>query len=322
MRIRPLAALAAAAAALMLAGCSAPAASGDNAATPSSTTAAGGQGDLTLSTFDGDVTLAAEPQKIVVFDYASLDTLDAIGKGDLVVGTVTTTLPESLKSYADLAPVGTLKEPDFEAVAALDPDLIIVSARLAEQQPKLEEIATTVNLAADSKDWLASTISRAEDLAAVFGLESEIAPQIEKINSTVDEITSKSSTAGPTMVLMASGGKLSTYGPGSRYGFLYDSLGFAPAIEGGDSASRHGQEVSFELVAEKNPRTLFVIDRDAAIESAGEAASALLDNSLVASTDAMKQDRVTYLDATNWYLVAGGVNSTQAMLDEIASALE
>lgn len=320
MRTRPLALLAAAlTATLALAGCSAGAPADAGAST---TAAASGAGDLTLTTANGDVTLTAEPQKIVVFDFASLDTLDAIGKGDLVVGTATKQLPESLQGFAELPSVGTLKEPDFEAVAALEPDLIIVSARLAEQMPQLEEIAPTVNLAPDSTDWLASSISRAEDLAGVFGLESSIAPQIEKIESTADEIRAAAKDAGPTMVLMTSGGKLSTYGPGSRYGFLYDDLGFTPAIEGGDTANRHGQEVSFELVAEKNPAQLIVIDRDAAVEASGQAASALLDNSLVNSTDAMKNDRVAYVDAVTWYLVGGGVTSTQAMLDEILTAVK
>ncbi|WP_201516944.1 siderophore ABC transporter substrate-binding protein [Gulosibacter hominis] len=320
MRIRRIcAAVVATAAAFALTACSSAAAPSESAS-PSQGAAAAA--DLTLTTVDGERTIDAVPERVVVLDYASLDTLNAVGKSDVVVGTATKSLPESLKSYADVENVGTLKEPDFEAIAGLDPDLIIISARLAEQAPQLEEIAPTVNLSSDSKNWLESVNERAVDLAALFGEEAAAQERVDEITAAADELRGKAGEAGKTMFVMSSGGKLSTYGPGGRYGFVFDDLGFVSADEAATAdEARHGKEISFEYIGDKNPAQLLVIDRDAAIGSEGQAAEQVLDNTIVNATDAAKNDRITYLDAASWYLVGGGLDTTKSMIDELSAAI-
>jgi iron complex transport system substrate-binding protein len=65
----------------------------------------------------GSVEVPYQPEAVVTFDIATLDTLDAIGAGDAVVGIPDIALPDYLSDYADLPKVGSLFEPDFEAVA-------------------------------------------------------------------------------------------------------------------------------------------------------------------------------------------------------------
>ena len=69
------------------------------------------------------------PEKIVVFDYGFLDTLDALGVEGVVGLPKDSTLPEQLSEYADdeYASVGTLKEPLLEDIAELQPDVIFIS---------------------------------------------------------------------------------------------------------------------------------------------------------------------------------------------------
>lgn len=320
MRIRRFSLLATVAAAtLTLTACGAgstePGAS-NNADTPQNA-------DLTVQVADGsEVTLEETPQRVVVLDYASLDTIDAIGAGESVVGVPQKTLPESLQQYKDTIDVGTLKETDFEAVAEADPDLIIISARQADNQKKFEEIAPTINLASDTEHFIDSSITRIEDLAGVFGKQDAVSDKIEALKTQVDELKSTAEKAGPTLFVMSSGGKLSTYGPGSRYGFIFDELGFTPAATDISNDDGHGQEISFEYVAEKNPETMFVIDRDAAIGKSGKAAEQVLDNKLVNSTTAAKNDRITIVDGVNWYLVTGGLNTLPSLLNELSDSLK
>lgn len=279
--------------------------------------------DLAIQVADGsEVTLEATPQRVVVLDYASLDTINAIGAGDAVVGVPQKTLPESLKSYKDTTDVGTLKETDFEAVAAANPDLIIISTRQADNQAKFEEIAPTVNLSADPKNFIESSITRVEDLAGVFGKQNEVADKVDALKKQVEDLKAKAKESGPTMFVMSSGGKLSTYGPGSRYGFIYDELGFTPAATDIKNDEGHGQEISFEYVAEKNPESMLVIDRDAAIGKPGQAAEQVLDNELVKSTKAAKNEKITYLDGVNWYLVTGGLDTLPSLLTELSDSLK
>ena len=67
-----------------------------------------------------------DPQRIAILDMASLDILDALGVGDRVVGTASTSL-EYLQDYIndDIANLGTIKEADLEAVMACEPDVIL-----------------------------------------------------------------------------------------------------------------------------------------------------------------------------------------------------
>lgn len=319
MRLRRITALAAlTAAALALTGCAATADAGDTA---SGTDAPAGA-DLSLATANGELVLETAPERVVAFDYATLDTLQAIGAEDVVVGTVTSTLPDELSAFADVENVGTLKEPDFEAVAALGPDLIIISARMAELAPQLEEIAPVADMSADGTRQLESTAENALAIAGLFGKADVAQERIDENAALADEIRALAPEAGSTMFLMTSGGKVSTYGPGSRYGYLFDDLGFEPAVTGGDSSSSHGQEISFEFIAEENPSSLLVIDRDATIGESGQAAQALLDNALVGSTDAWKNERVAYLDGVDWYFVGGGLDTTKRMLEELRAVVE
>ncbi|MFV8112014.1 iron ABC transporter substrate-binding protein, partial [Enterobacter cloacae complex sp.6700816] len=78
-------------------------------------------------------------------------------------------------------------------------------------------------------------------------------------------IKGKAPSAGKAMVILVSGGKISAYGPGSRFGFIFDVLGFEPAYVFTEDTGRHGNIVNSELLLKLNPDWLFVIDRDGAI---------------------------------------------------------
>ncbi len=75
--------------------------------------------------------------------------------------------PEYLKKYQgdDYAKVGTLFEPDYEAVNAAEPDLIIVGGRSAAKYAALKKIAPTVDLTVDARNFIADTEANIEKLA-------------------------------------------------------------------------------------------------------------------------------------------------------------
>ena len=93
-----------------------------------------------------------EPQRIAALDMASLDILDALGVGDRVVGTASTSL-DYLQNYIrdDIANLGTIKEADLEAVMACEPDVIFIGGRLAASYDALSEIAPVVYLSTDTE---------------------------------------------------------------------------------------------------------------------------------------------------------------------------
>ena len=86
------------------------------------------------------------PEKIVVFDYGFLDTLDALGVEGVVGVAKDSTLPAHLEEYStdEYTNVGTLKAPLLEDIAELDPDVIFISGRQATFYEELKEIAPVV----------------------------------------------------------------------------------------------------------------------------------------------------------------------------------
>lgn len=278
--------------------------------------------DVAVKHAQGETTVATNPEKVVVFDFATLDNLDRLGVKIIgVPGSIA--YPEYLKKYdgADYTKVGTLFEPDYEAVNAAEPDLIIVGGRSAAKYGELAKIAPTIDLTVPAKEFISGTEANIEKLGQLFGKETEAKAEVDKLNSELAALKEKTKGKGKGLMILTSGGKISAYGPGSRFGVLHDSFGVEPAAPD-LSVGNHGQPVSSEFILETNPDWLFVLDRDAAIGREGTSAKQLLDNELVRQTNAWKNDQVVYLNAQNWYLVGGGLGALHNTIQQLSAAFD
>ncbi|WP_207483889.1 siderophore ABC transporter substrate-binding protein [Arenibaculum pallidiluteum] len=266
----------------------------------------------------GTTEIPARPQRVVVFDLSALDTLDAMGVK--VAGVPGGIFPEYLAHYKDAShpKVGSLFEPDFEAVTALEPDLIVVGSRSAPKLGELSRIAPTIDLTTDAKDQLGSVRRNVTLLGRIFGKEQEAAARLAKLDESVAAVRRDAADAGKALLVLVTGNKISAYGPGSRFGMLHTVLGVPPAAPD-LKISNHGEAISSEFILRTNPDWLFVIDRDAAIGTG--AARQVLENELVASTKAAKSGRIVYLDSASWYVVGGGITSMQNAVDQVANVL-
>lgn len=269
----------------------------------------------------GDLVLPGVPEKVAVFDLTALDTLDTLGVP--VIGVPDFTMPAHLSPYADrrYARIGSLFEPDYEALSALDPDLIIVGSRSRSKYAELARIAPTIDLSGDPVQPYAGDLRIIATLGRIFGKDREAAAVIARLESSVAELRRHAAKAGTGLFVLVTGGRLSAYGPGSRFGMLYDVFGLKPAIAE-IKAGTHGQPVSFEFLQKADPDWLVVLDRDAAIgrQKDARAAATLLDNDIVAETKAWRKKQVVYLDAAAWYLSGGGARSLQGAIDQLTQA--
>lgn len=275
---------------------------------------------VTIAHARGETVLAQRPARVVVFDPAALDTLDALGVE--VVGVPDAVLPGALKAYGDEhhVKVGTLFEPDYEAVAALAPDLIIVGGRSAPKYGELAALAPTIDLTIDPKAFIAGARANVELLGRIFGRQKEAVALDRRIEAARARVKQVAPQAGRVLMVMVNGGKLSAYGAGSRFGWLYGDLGLTP-VATGKAGDTHGDVISFEYILKTNPDWLLVLDRDVAIGRASGAAQAVLDNDIIAATTAAKADHIVYLDAPRWYLTGGGGLALAETLESLASAL-
>ncbi|MCH1627916.1 siderophore ABC transporter substrate-binding protein [Ferdinandcohnia quinoae] len=289
--------------------------------TVSPTVAASEGQDGTKTTFE-DVTFDKMPEKIVVFDYGFLDTLDALGVEGVVGIPKDTSLPSHLEKYSadEYVSVGNLKEPLLEDIAELDPDVIFISGRQSAFYEQFEEIAPVVFVGTSQDDYWNTFLASVDLAAKMFGKEAEAEEFKGKFDSALEEVKTLAGNYETSLVTMYNEGQLSGFSTNSRYGYIYDTYGFKPVTEDIESSS-HGSNFGFEAILEFDPQVLFVIDRTAAI---GEKSNIDKDmeNAIVKKTDAYKNNRIVYLDGPLWYLSGGGLQSELAKIQEILDELK
>ncbi len=289
------------------------------------TPAAPGQADsLTIEHAQGSTKVPAKPQRVLVFDMSVLDTIDALGMGAAVVGVPKSNLPAHLKAYdtEKVANIGTVKEPDYDAVSKANPDLIIVARRTTDALKELDKIAPTIDVTPGKGEYLTEFAKSELITAQVFGKKTEAEAKLKTITTRIETLKPTAEKSGKGLILMTVGGKLTAYGAGSRFGIIHDAIGVPAADPALKSENSHGESVNFEYVAKVNPDWLYIVDRDAAVGTeGGKAAKQVLDNALVKQTKAWSSGQVVYLDPMRWYILSGGLNNVDAMVGEVEKAL-
>ncbi|MBG9541618.1 siderophore ABC transporter substrate-binding protein [Cytobacillus firmus] len=269
-----------------------------------------------------DVEFEKMPERIAVFDYGFLDTLDALGVKGIVGVAKDSTLPAHLEKYAsdEYESVGGLKEPLLEDIAEMDPDVIFISGRQSAFYEELKEIAPVVFVGTSDADYW-NTFQSSVDLAAkMFDKEAEAEKYTAKYDSALEEIKALAGNYESTLVTMYNEGKLSGFSTNSRFGYIYDIYGFKPVTEDIESSS-HGSNFGFEAILEFNPQVLFVIDRTAAVGGDSNI-EADMENDIVKKTDAYQNKKIVYLDGPLWYLSGGGLQSELAKIEEVLAELK
>lgn len=268
-----------------------------------------------IQTAAGVVPVAERPGKIAVFDIAAVDTLDSIGVE--IAGLPSNLYLPELQALARKAdPVGTIFEPDLEALSALQPDLIILGGRSSPKRAAAEQVAPTIDMTMDGDDLLDQAKGRLAAYGALFGKQAEAGKVEAELDAAVARAKAAVAGKGRALIIMTNGPKVTAYGMGSRFGWLHRSLDLTPAVADVDAAI-HGEAVSFEFIRAANPDWLLVIDRAAAIGSQDQNARATLDNALVAKTTAWAKSQVIYLPAGDFYIAAGGTRSMIRVFDAI-----
>ncbi len=266
------------------------------------------------------------PERIAILDMASLDILDALGVGDRVVGTASTSL-DYLQDYVNdenIANLGTIKEADLEAVMACEPDVIFIGGRLASSYDALSEIAPVVYLTTDTETGVVASVEKnAGIIASMFGLEEQVDDLMSDFAGRVEALAAFAEGKTAIVGLCTSGG-FNVLGNDGRCSIIGREIGFENVgVDADIETSTHGNEASFEFVVEKNPEYIFVMDRDAAIATEGaQLAREIVENELVMETDAYQNGNIVYLEhPAVWYTAEGGVTALDVMLQDLEGEL-
>lgn len=276
--------------------------------------------EVRIDTAQGSVSLPEAPAKVAVLDLGAADTMMALGVTPRAV-------PDKL--YIDhlqplaqgAAPVGTLQEPNLEKLAEVGPDLIVVANRSAVKRDAVAQVAPAIDMTVDGARLIDDAKARLTAFATLFGKQAEGEALLATLDGKLAAVRAAGKDKGRALVVLTNGPKMSAYGEGSRFGWLYDVTGLPQVGVALDASANHGDAISHEFIAQANPDWLFVLDRGAAIGADEPSAQATLDNELVRRTNAWKNGNVVYLPADNVYLAPGGYTALSETLDALTAAL-
>ena len=274
---------------------------------------------LLLASASASAAASAE-QRIATFDLGSLDTLDALGVSEHVVGVPKASLPSYLEQYdADTyTDIGGLRSPDMAALADATPTLIVHTGRQAEWAEALGEIAPLFDASVPGEAYLAAVERNVRELASQLDVESEAEEALTTLNSEIEHQREALQDAPTTLVVTHNGGNLML----NQHPVVHQVLGIT-ALEMPESVTpevrgeRTFTPLSADAIAEINPEIVLVIDRSAAIGD--EPADA--DQLRATLADAGAESQLVLLTPALWYLSGGGLQSLALQMDEVTSAL-
>lgn len=280
---------------------------------------------ITITHTAGETEVPKNPKKVVVLDYASLDIMDSMEIEGLV-GLPQKNLPTYLSDYKSdkYEDLGGLKEFSLEKINELDPDLIIIEGRQADYYDDLSAIAPTIQLGTDSKNYLKSLETNVNTIGKIFDKEDSATSKLKELNKRVEAVGNKVKEKGlNALATIVTDGSMSVYGAGSRFSIIFNEFGFVPT-DANIEVANHGQNITYEYLLAKNPNYLFVIDKAAGTSGTEDysAAKEVIENDLVKTIDAYKNENIVYLNSQAWYVGGAGLKAADLMIADMEAIVK
>lgn len=270
----------------------------------------------------GESEVPLNPQRVVLFDFGALDTIDALGAAP-ALALPKSNIPPFLAKYKGDAytDAGDFYAKDLEKINNFKPDLIILGARQQKVYDEMKKIAPTIVMGSiDSAKYMEDLSRNNLMIGEIFGKKAEAQAALAKISARIAEVRAVGEkNDSKALIVLTNDGNISAFGAGSRFGLIHNVLGLKP-VDPALNVGIHGAKIGFEYFEEKNPDMIFVVDRTVVVGGTHKAATTL-DNALVQATKAAKNGKIVFLDPTTWYATGNGLQSSAMMIEEIAAVL-
>ncbi|MDV6301446.1 iron-siderophore ABC transporter substrate-binding protein [Rhodococcus cerastii] len=267
---------------------------------------------------EGISVLPADPQRIVVLDAAGLDASCAVGIWERVVGAATIDpdfrgdgdqplyLGTGLASVPSVGPVGS---PDIDAIAALDPDLILGAESLGSTMyDELTAIAPTV-FTATGQGWKDTFLQSAAALGrgqAAFEALASFSADAERVGREIDATQTQAS------VVRFAADSIEVDGPNSFAGQILDEVGVGRPQSQRDATF----SVESDNLTPVEGDIVYVRFAGPDGESFGRE---VMDSDAWHALGSVTDGRVFAVDDTVWS--GSGVVAARAVLDDLSASL-
>jgi iron complex transport system substrate-binding protein len=253
---KPLGILVAFGLAVSLAGCGSEEAperaTGSDGASPTSGTSSF---PVTVEGTNGEVTIDDRPVRIVSLSPTATEDLFAIGAGDQVIAV------DDQSNFPPEAPITDLSgfEPNVEAIAGYQPDLVVFATEPGDLGSSLEALGVTA-LQLDAAPTLEVAYDQMEQLGLATGHAAEAEALVVDIRSQVDELVAG---ADPSAGLSFYYELDDTYYSATSKTFigqLFELLGLENIADAAGKGSGGYPQLSAEYIIEADPDLIFLAD--------------------------------------------------------------
>ena len=250
---------------------------------------------VTLDAANGPVTLEARPERIVSLSPTATEMLFAVGAGDQVVAV------DDQSTYPSDAPMTDLSgfEPNVEAVAAYDPDLVIASNDPGDLEKSIEALGIPF-LLQPAASTLDDTYAEIDELGAATGHIDEASSVVETMRSEIDEIRmSLPVFDDPPTYFHELDENYFTATSETFIGRVYGLLGLENIADPADKQGSGYPQLSAEYIIKADPDLIFLADTKCCKQSSQTVAARPGWDQI----SAVKQDAVIELDddiASRW----------------------
>src|SRR5690606_31612653 len=139
--------------------------------------------------------------------------------------------------------VGSLQEPDIEAIVTADPDLVIVASRSRTSYPTLAGIVTTIDGSVDNAALLEGVTANIELYGEIFAVQDRAAELIDALDAKVEEARQAAEGKGTGLVIVTNAGNIGIYGPESRVSWIYHALNVPSVFDEVDDSDHGGDAI-------------------------------------------------------------------------------
>ena len=213
----------------------------------------------------GPVTLTQRPERIVSLTPTATEMLFAIGAGSQV------TAVDDQSDYPPEAPKSELSgfTPSAEAIAAKNPDLVVLSNDIDKISSQLEKLKIPVFLT-PAATTMQDTYREIGELGALTGHQDEATALHERMAADIDKIVKAVPQRGaPLTYYYELSPDLYSATSKTFIGSIFAMFGMTNVADPADAAGTHGgyPQLSQEALIKANPDTIFLADSDCCQQS-------------------------------------------------------
>lgn len=210
---------------------------------------------VTVTGSNGELTIDAQPVRVVSLSPTATEDLFAIGAGEQVIAV------DDRSNFPPEAPATTLSgyEPNIEAIAGYEPDLVVFATEPGDLGSALEGLGIPA-LQLDAAASLPDVYAQIETLGAATGHVEEAATLTRQMRSAVEELVAGADPASGLTFYYELDDTYYSITSDTFIGQLFDELGLENIADGAAKGSGGYPQLSGEYILESDPDLIFLAD--------------------------------------------------------------